>query len=108
MVLELCEGGELFDRIVKKSYYNEKEARDVIKALLTGIQYCHQRKVAVRLPAVIFSSIHLAIGRPHISSLTLSTATSSRRICFSRAPRIMVILRLQILVSQTQQGLQRM
>ena len=23
------EGGELFDRIVKKSYYNEKEARDV-------------------------------------------------------------------------------
>ena len=27
LVMEVMEGGELFDRIVQKSYYNEKEAR---------------------------------------------------------------------------------
>jgi serine/threonine protein kinase len=32
--LELCEGGELFDRIVQKSCYTEREARDLVSALL--------------------------------------------------------------------------
>jgi len=48
MVTEMMVGGELFDRIVQKSYYNEKEARDVCVILFKAIQYCHQRKVAHR------------------------------------------------------------
>jgi calcium/calmodulin-dependent protein kinase I len=42
------EGGELFDRIVSKSYYNEKEARDVIHTLLTAVKYCHDRDIVHR------------------------------------------------------------
>lgn len=41
-------GGELFDRIVSKSFYNEKEARDVCKILFEAIGYCHSKSVAHR------------------------------------------------------------
>jgi hypothetical protein len=48
LVTEKMMGGELFDRIVQKSYYNEKEARDVARILFQAIQYCHERHVAHR------------------------------------------------------------
>jgi hypothetical protein len=34
LVMEVLNGGELFDRIVVKQFYNEKEARDVLKVSL--------------------------------------------------------------------------
>ncbi|CAH0481890.1 unnamed protein product [Peronospora belbahrii] len=37
LVTEFMEGGELFDRIVEKSYYNEREARDLMKLLMEAI-----------------------------------------------------------------------
>lgn len=48
LVMERMVGGELFDRIVQKAYYNEKEARDVCKILLDALAYCHSKKVAHR------------------------------------------------------------
>mmetsp|Transcript_16538 Transcript_16538/g.24540 ORF Transcript_16538/g.24540 Transcript_16538/m.24540 type:complete len:362 (+) Transcript_16538:143-1228(+) len=48
LVTERMCGGELFDRIVAKSYYNEKEARDVCKILFEALQYCHSQNVAHR------------------------------------------------------------
>lgn len=48
LVMEQMLGGELFDRIVAKSYYNEKEARDVCKILLEAVGYCHDNSVAHR------------------------------------------------------------
>jgi calcium/calmodulin-dependent protein kinase I len=48
LVTEQMNGGELFDRIVQKSYYNEKEARDVCKILFEAMAYCHSQKVAHR------------------------------------------------------------
>ena len=41
-------GGELFDRVVAKAYYNEREARDVCRTLLEAIDFCHMRRVAHR------------------------------------------------------------
>ena len=35
-------------RIVQKSYYNEKEARDVCKILFEALGYCHAKKIAHR------------------------------------------------------------
>ena len=35
------EGGDLFDRIISKSTYNEKEARDLIKLFLETMAYMH-------------------------------------------------------------------
>jgi len=34
-------GGKLFDRIVDKEHYSEKEAADTIKPIADGIKYCH-------------------------------------------------------------------
>jgi serine/threonine protein kinase len=46
--MEQMRGGELFDRIVAKAYYNEKEARDTCKILLQAVGYMHQNHVAHR------------------------------------------------------------
>lgn len=48
LVTELMSGGELFDRIVSKAFYNEKEARDLCKILFEAIAYCHSKRVAHR------------------------------------------------------------
>jgi hypothetical protein len=47
-VLEYLDGGELFNRIVTKSFYNEKEARDLVVVLLSGIKYLHDNNVVHR------------------------------------------------------------
>jgi len=41
MVLEIMTGGELFDRIVDKEHYSEKEASDTIRPIVDAIRYCH-------------------------------------------------------------------
>jgi len=41
MVMELLTGGELFDRIVAKGSYSEREASDLIKDITSAIQYLH-------------------------------------------------------------------
>jgi serine/threonine protein kinase len=48
LVMEQMTGGELFDRIVAKAYYNEKEARDTCKILLEAVGYMHANHVAHR------------------------------------------------------------
>ena len=48
LVMEYMEGGELFDRIVKKTFYSEKEARDLVYILLSTIHYCHRHNVVHR------------------------------------------------------------
>lgn len=44
LVTERMRGGELFDRIVEKESYNEKEAKNVCKILFGAIEYCHSQK----------------------------------------------------------------
>jgi len=41
LVLELLAGGELFDRIVQKESYSEKEAAETIRPLVDAVRYCH-------------------------------------------------------------------
>ena len=48
IVTELVSGGELFDRIVAKSHYTEKEARDLIKQLLETMAYMHESDIVHR------------------------------------------------------------
>lgn len=48
LVLELCSGGELFDRIVEKKYYNENEARIIFRQIMKAIIHCHRQGVCHR------------------------------------------------------------
>lgn len=41
LVMELMEGGELFDRIVEKESYSEQEAVLTVRAIVDAIRYCH-------------------------------------------------------------------
>ena len=41
LVLEYMTGGKLFDRIVDKEHYSEKEAADTIRPVVDAVKYCH-------------------------------------------------------------------
>lgn len=41
-------GGELFDRIVSKTFYNEKEARDLVRTLLWTVKHLHDQNIIHR------------------------------------------------------------
>jgi calcium/calmodulin-dependent protein kinase I len=48
LVMELMNGGELFDRIVEKEAYSEKEAAVTIKPVVDAIRYCHDAGIVHR------------------------------------------------------------
>ncbi|GAB4835229.1 Calcium-dependent protein kinase 8 [Ancistrocladus abbreviatus] len=48
IVMELCEGGELFDRIVARGHYTERAAAAVTKTIVEVVQMCHKHGVMHR------------------------------------------------------------
>ncbi|KAL0921694.1 hypothetical protein M5K25_008794 [Dendrobium thyrsiflorum] len=48
IVMELCEGGELFDRIVARGHYTERAAAAVTKTIVEVVQVCHKHGVMHR------------------------------------------------------------
>ncbi|KAL0738275.1 hypothetical protein Bca4012_014485 [Brassica carinata] len=48
LVMELCEGGELFDRIVARGHYTERAAAGVTKTIMEVVQLCHKHGVIHR------------------------------------------------------------
>jgi calcium/calmodulin-dependent protein kinase I len=48
MVMELLSGGELFDRIIEKESYSEKEASQVIKSIVEALAYLHEKGIVHR------------------------------------------------------------
>ncbi|XP_078070796.1 calcium/calmodulin-dependent protein kinase type IV [Mustelus asterias] len=48
LVLELVTGGELFDRIVEKGYYSEKDAAGAVKQILEAVAYLHENGIVHR------------------------------------------------------------
>ncbi|KAL8272610.1 hypothetical protein Esti_003499 [Eimeria stiedai] len=48
LVMELCSGGELYERLAKKKKYSERDASRIARQMLAAINYCHQRNVCHR------------------------------------------------------------
>lgn len=48
LVLELCSGGELFDRIVKQEKYSEVEAAQVVQQIAMGLSALHKASIVHR------------------------------------------------------------
>ncbi|XP_022151392.1 calcium-dependent protein kinase 26-like [Momordica charantia] len=48
VVMELCEGGELFDRIVKRGHYSERQAAELARTIVGVIEACHSLGVMHR------------------------------------------------------------
>jgi calcium-dependent protein kinase len=48
LVMELCEGGELFDRIVARGHYSERAAAKIVRTIAEVVKMCHQNGVMHR------------------------------------------------------------
>jgi len=46
--MDYCEGGELFDRVLREGNLTENEARSYIRQILSGIHHCHSNRVMHR------------------------------------------------------------
>jgi calcium-dependent protein kinase len=48
LITEMCSGGELFDKIVEKEFFDEAYACRVFKQILNAIVYCHKLEICHR------------------------------------------------------------
>ncbi|RCV32094.1 hypothetical protein SETIT_6G230300v2 [Setaria italica] len=48
LVMDLCEGGELFDRIVARGHYSERAAANIFRTIVGVVQLCHSDGVIHR------------------------------------------------------------
>ncbi|TVU50254.1 hypothetical protein EJB05_01620, partial [Eragrostis curvula] len=48
VVMELCAGGELFDRIVRKGHYTERQAATLARVIVAVVESCHSLGVMHR------------------------------------------------------------
>ncbi|OVA16136.1 Protein kinase domain [Macleaya cordata] len=59
LVMEFCEGGQLFDRITTKGHYSEHEAANTFRTIMEVIKTCHNRKVMhrdLKLENILFAN----------------------------------------------------
>ena len=88
LVLEYMTGGKLFDRIVDKEHYSEKEAADTIRPVIDAIKYCHSLGIVHRDLKVSFltegslkiSFMPATIPTPLSKSPTSASLASSTRV----------------------------
>jgi calcium-dependent protein kinase len=48
LVMELCEGGDLFHNIKQSRFFSEGKAKSIIKQILSAINYMHKQNVCHR------------------------------------------------------------
>ena len=48
LVMELCTGGELYDRLAKLQHFREHDAARLVSKMFTAVRYCHDHGVAHR------------------------------------------------------------
>jgi calcium-dependent protein kinase len=48
IVTDICKGGELFDEILNRGKFSEKDAAVLMKQVLSCINYCHQNRIVHR------------------------------------------------------------
>ena len=48
LVMELCTGGELFEKIQNAGQFPEKDAKAIFKQVMSALSYCHGKKIVHR------------------------------------------------------------
>jgi calcium-dependent protein kinase len=54
MVMEYMQGGELFEKIVQRGRYSERDAASIFKQIVSGVEYLHNKGIAHRYQAPLF------------------------------------------------------
>ncbi|KAG4107682.1 putative calmodulin-dependent protein kinase type 1 [Neocallimastix lanati (nom. inval.)] len=48
LVMDLCTGGELFDRIYNRGHYYEADAADIVRTVCSAVAYLHEKNIVHR------------------------------------------------------------
>ena len=59
LVMEICEGGELFDRIVSRGHYTERAAASVAKTILEVVKVCEKKFKSLCIFLIFFPPLLL-------------------------------------------------
>ena len=76
MVMELCRGGELLQRIRRKKNFSEKEASRIMKKLLDAARFLHEKRVVHR-------DLKPEVSRKKKEIFSGGQRAKKCRICFS-------------------------
>jgi serine/threonine protein kinase len=57
LVMDYCTGGELFDRLCQQGSYYEEDARQIIKTILSSVEYLHRLNIVHRDIKVVVTDI---------------------------------------------------
>jgi serine/threonine protein kinase len=60
LVTDLCQGGELFDRICALQYFKEQDAAKLVKTVMSAVDYLHSHGIVHRGTLHRLVSPHLA------------------------------------------------
>eukprot|EP00756_Hemistasia_phaeocysticola_P001115 Hpha_TRINITY_DN10804_c0_g2::TRINITY_DN10804_c0_g2_i1::g.23375::m.23375 len=80
MVLELVDGGELFERIVERRRFDEAQGRSYFQDLIMGVRYVHMQGVAhrdLKPENILISDTGLKIADFGLSNIQLSTSSGA-------------------------------
>lgn len=83
LVMEYCEGGELFDRIIDQGHFSERDAAVIMRALLDFIKFAHSKHIVHRwgspeLPGTSAMEVHPGSSSP---AVLRSGAASTEGVC---------------------------
>lgn len=74
----IAAGGELFDRIVERGHYTEKDASQVLRKLALALNDCHSNGILHRWVTVVLQRLEY----------TFTCTCSRRRYCFGQRCRL--------------------
>ena len=83
LVIELMEGGELFDLINEQKRFSEDQAREIVKNLIDSIQYCHQLGIVhrdIKPENLLFQSKERCISTLKLSDFGLSKILDENKL----------------------------
>jgi len=75
LVMELMQGGELFDQILEKEQFTENEAREATKSIISAIDYCHSKGIChrdIKPENLLLSSKEIGIASLKIADFGLA------------------------------------
>lgn len=59
IVMECCSGGELFDRIIEKGQFTEKEAATYVRQILKVVAQCHLKGAHASMSPAPYTYTHV-------------------------------------------------
>jgi serine/threonine protein kinase len=92
-------GGELFDRIIKKGYYTEEDAKKIVQDVLNAVAYLHSHKIVHRdlKPENLLLSDSSEEARVKLADFGLSTVVRSETLLDTNCGTLTYVVIMKVL-----------